>query len=147
MKSLSNFLRLSSMERGFFALALTSMAGIRIALVFWPFQKVVRATDTINLRWPRRGQTAPALPRAAKRIAQAARLCGNSSTCLSEAIAGRFLMARVGYPAELRIGVRKTEGKFEAHAWLECPGNITIGNTSPEGKQYSRMPSLGRFFA
>jgi hypothetical protein len=147
MKTILNFLRLDGTERRFFATALVSMAAIRLALNLWSFQRVIGATDAINLRWPRRRSAAPSLPRAAKRIAQAARLCGGASTCLSEAIAGRFLMARIGYPAELRIGVRKAEGKFEAHAWLECAGDLVIGNPSPAGKQYSRMPSLGRFFA
>lgn len=147
MKRVVNFCRLHPAERRFFAAALLSMASIRLALLFWPLQRVIRATDSINVRWPRRNTTPVGLHRAAKRISQAARLCSGPSTCLSQAIAARFLLGRIGLPSELRIGVRKAEGKFEAHAWLECPEGIIIGNPSPEGKQYSRMPALGRFFA
>ena len=62
-------------------------------------------------------------------------------------IPAAFLLARAGFTSELRIGVKKTDGRFEAHAWLECPDNIIIGNPSPEGKQYSRLPALGKFCA
>jgi hypothetical protein len=141
------FLRLPAAERGFFVSALASLVGVRIALLFWPVQRVIRATDTMKCGWLDGYASQTGLQNAAKRIAQAGRLCGGGSTCLSEAIAARFLLARAGFPSELRIGVRKTGGKFEAHAWLECPDNIVIGNPSPEGKQYSRMPALGRFYA
>jgi hypothetical protein len=141
------FLRLDATEQGFFAAALLTMLAVRMALLFWPVQRVIRATDSVRLRWLDRSAGRIDLLRAAKRIRQAAVLCSGSSTCLSEAIAARFLLARAGFPSELRIGVKKTGGRFEAHAWLECPDNIVIGNPSPEGKQYSRLPNLGRFCA
>jgi hypothetical protein len=141
------FFRLDATERRFFAAAFMSMLAVRAALLFWPVQRVIRATDSVRFRWLERNARNIGLHRAAKRIRQAAVLCSGSSTCLSEAIAARFLLARAGFQSELRIGVKKTEGRFEAHAWLECPDNIVIGNPSPEGKQFSRLPALGRFCA
>jgi hypothetical protein len=33
-----------------------------------------------------------------------------------------WLLVRQGIPSHLRIGIRKEEEKFEAHAWVECDG-------------------------
>lgn len=43
-------------------------------------------------------------------------------TCLQRSLALWYLLGRVGVRSELRIGVRKTGEKFEAHAWVECDG-------------------------
>jgi len=39
--------------------------------------------------------------------------------CLTRAVAAQLLLARAGYLAEIRIGVRKRGDKLDAHAWLE----------------------------
>lgn len=43
-------------------------------------------------------------------------------TCLQESLVLWYLLARQGIDSELRIGIRKHAGKFEAHAWVECQG-------------------------
>ena len=43
-------------------------------------------------------------------------------SCLEQSLVLWFLMAREGVPARLRIGVKKSAGKFEAHAWVEYDG-------------------------
>jgi len=40
-------------------------------------------------------------------------------TCLEESLALWWLLGRQGIASELRIGVRKQNQKFEAHAWVE----------------------------
>jgi Transglutaminase-like superfamily len=44
------------------------------------------------------------------------------STCLEESLALWWLLGREGIASELRIGVRKHDEKFEAHAWVEREG-------------------------
>ena len=44
------------------------------------------------------------------------------SSCLEESLTLWHLLRMQGYEAKLRIGVRKTGGKFEAHAWVEYEG-------------------------
>jgi hypothetical protein len=44
-------------------------------------------------------------------------------TCLEESLALWWLLGRQGIASELRIGVRKQDEKFEAHAWVEREGN------------------------
>ena len=43
-------------------------------------------------------------------------------TCLEESLTLWYLLRKQGIPACLRIGVRKENEKFEAHAWVEHGG-------------------------
>ena len=44
------------------------------------------------------------------------------STCLTRSLLLAWLLRRRGVGGELRIGVRKLQGKLEAHAWIEFQG-------------------------
>ena len=43
-------------------------------------------------------------------------------TCLEQSLVLWYLLESQGIPARFRIGVRKVDGKFEAHAWVEHEG-------------------------
>jgi hypothetical protein len=43
-------------------------------------------------------------------------------TCLEESLGLWYLLRKQGIAPQLRIGVRKENGKFEAHAWVEHGG-------------------------
>ena len=43
-------------------------------------------------------------------------------TCLSRSLLLGWLLHRRGVASGLRIGVRLTQGKLDAHAWVECNG-------------------------
>jgi len=116
------------------------MAAVRIGLFVFSVQRVTRLVEGVNKTFPR-PLDAPPIPlrRAARRLGQAARYCPLPLTCLAEALASKALIARYGHAGEVCIGVLKTEGKFEAHAWLECEGQVLIGSPMPDGKQYVRL--------
>ena len=42
--------------------------------------------------------------------------------CLEESLVMWYFLQRESLPAALRIGVRKSQGAFEAHAWVEYQG-------------------------
>ena len=68
----------------------------------------------------------------AEPIARMVSLVGRRSlwrtTCLRQALALWFFLARRGVETELRIGVEKSEkGDFAAHAWVERHGHVLIG--------------------
>jgi len=44
------------------------------------------------------------------------------ASCLEESLTLWHVLRKRGYAAKLRIGVRKTAEKFEAHAWVEHEG-------------------------
>jgi hypothetical protein len=43
-------------------------------------------------------------------------------SCLAKSLALWWLLGREGISSELRIGIRKENEKFEAHAWVERDG-------------------------
>lgn len=61
------------------------------------------------------------------------------ASCLTQALAARTLLQRYGQAADLKIGVARENGKFEAHAWLEIDGQIVLGKQ----RGHSRYSVLG----
>jgi Transglutaminase-like superfamily len=59
---------------------------------------------------------------AARMVRAAGRVGVSRATCLEESLALWWLLGKKGIAADLRIGVRKTQEKFEAHAWVEYEG-------------------------
>jgi Transglutaminase-like superfamily len=55
-------------------------------------------------------------------VLAAARHSFFAATCLERSLVLWWLLARRGIASQLRIGVRKTGDKFEAHAWVEYDG-------------------------
>jgi|CXWL01.1.fsa_nt_gi hypothetical protein len=51
--------------------------------------------------------------------------------CLPVALATQILLARQGFQAVLRIGVQRSEGAIEGHAWVECAGRCIVGKPAP----------------
>ncbi len=54
------------------------------------------------------------------------------ATCLTRALAAQILLARYHYSSNIKIGVSKNEGEFEAHAWLEANDRIILGESETE---------------
>jgi hypothetical protein len=78
----------------------------------------------------------------AERIAGAVRSAERNGlgtpNCLERSLTLWWLLQRVGIEAELHIGARKNEARFEAHAWVEVRGEVL--NESPEvHKHYARF--------
>jgi hypothetical protein len=53
----------------------------------------------------------------------AANRCLCQSTCLQQSVLLQRLLAQRGIDTDLRIGVSKRDGIFEAHAWVEFRGH------------------------
>ncbi|MBC7236965.1 MAG: lasso peptide biosynthesis B2 protein [Chloroflexi bacterium] len=65
------------------------------------------------------------------------------ATCLTQALAVEALLCRRGYIPSVRFGVRKKEGALiEAHAWVECAGQVVVGG--PESLLLSYTPLTER---
>jgi len=66
---------------------------------------------------------------AAERLALTAHLVNSAdryglihASCLAKSLTLWWLLERQGIASDLRIGIRKENGKFEAHAWVERAG-------------------------
>ena len=61
---------------------------------------------------------------AARAVERASRLGFSAGNCLSQSIALSWLLRRHGVDAQLRLGTRTREGRFEAHAWVTHAGRV-----------------------
>lgn len=51
--------------------------------------------------------------------------------CLVKAMAGYLVLRLSGRRPRVLIGVRRDEGRFQAHAWLEVNEHVVIGGSGP----------------
>src|SRR5262249_47280154 len=60
----------------------------------------------------------------AQSVSRAARFSPYTASCLQRSLVLCWLLRRQGVLSDLRIGVRRSEGRFEAHAWVEYRGTV-----------------------
>jgi hypothetical protein len=61
-----------------------------------------------------------------------------SPTCLERSMTLWWMLRRAGVDGELHIGGRKTQGRFEAHAWVEWDGQV-LNDSTDIHKHYARF--------
>lgn len=71
------------------------------------------------------------------RIAKNRSLC--RATCLQQSIFLHWLLSQRGVVSDLRIGVSKRGGIFEAHAWVECLG-IAVNESADVKIRFAPFP-------
>lgn len=80
----------------------------------------MRRTRAILTRWIPSGSPTPLDAASLARLVKAAARHGPvRAKCLSAAVTLESLLRRHGMEGELRLGVRKHQGRLEAHAWVE----------------------------
>jgi hypothetical protein len=125
LRLLREYWRLSAVERALVRRAAVSIASYRVALSVLPFRRVVARTPEPV---PRATTSAHLRP---DRIAWAVRACARrvpGASCLTRALATRWLLAREGVYSTLHYGWRKDErNRLQAHAWIDCEGEVLMG--------------------
>lgn len=117
---------LSPHERRCLLRAAIVVPTVRLALLVLPFRWVRERVDVQELG-PQPPRRIPARHWAWAVRVVALRIPGAS--CLTQALALHWLLARAGQSARIHLGVAKhVGGGFEAHAWLESGGEILIGD-------------------
>jgi hypothetical protein len=123
------FWHLEWKERFLLIEALAAVVAVRLGLSLLPFQKL-RAMVRWAGRCPVGAHKADALP--VERVAWAVRAVSEfvpGASCLTQALSGQALLLRRRRPTRLHIGVAKgSQEKLSAHAWLECDGQIVLGD-------------------
>src|SRR2546422_7618416 len=64
----------------------------------------------------------------AARLVDAVAACSPPATCLKKSLILFRILRRRGRSAELRLGVRKLQDDFSAHAWVACEGRTLLDN-------------------
>jgi hypothetical protein len=60
------------------------------------------------------------------------------TTCLTQALTLHRLLSRYGYRSNVQFGIRRGDGSFAAHAWVEHEAGWLL-TTPPEIAQYVRL--------
>jgi hypothetical protein len=112
---------------------------VRIALSTWPLGRVTRGLRRVALWLPHWSESTPAYRRRAAWAAQAVgRRLLPERPCLTQALVLQYLLLRRGdESARLHIGVAKTDGEFQAHAWVRRNGKVLIGGAASPHKYES----------
>lgn len=140
---LRRFRALARPAKALFLRAVFLLPILTISLRLSGFQKtkrrlqVARAGQSLNADAE---DTATRISLTTRMVLAAARHSPFPSTCLERSLALWWLLARQGIAARLRIGVRigvrATEQKFSAHAWVECDG-IALGEPEAPHVHYA----------
>lgn len=125
---LRRFKALEPRARGLFLRAAVLLPFISLSLRLRGF----RATQSsLQKRLPRAltassdqssGAQAESAALTARMVRSAAHRTWGNPACLEQSLALWWLLGRQGIASSVRIGTRKSEEKFEAHAWVECDG-------------------------
>lgn len=142
MRRLLKFLHLSRKDRRLFIRTLFLLGTVRLALWLLPFRTIQNLTERITrIYFKQQDKDQNDIDRVVWAVKTASRYIPKA-TCLTQALTARYLLARYGQQASLRIGVSKDkEGDFEAHAWVESSGRILIGDLADHQK-YTPFPPL-----
>ncbi len=125
-RNMQRFLALDPEERRLFLKAWVLLAVVSLGLHVVGFQRCQRWLSCLT-EDPTDGRCS-SVPRFTQRVVRMVRLAASHSighpTCLPQSLVCWWLFRRHGIESELRIGTRRYEGKFEAHAWVERQGEV-----------------------
>ena len=125
-EQLRRYRALDSSARKVFHRAVVLLPLISASLRFAGFKKTQASLQRRLAGWaPAPARPAEVTERVTKtcRMVRAAAHYGMAgATCLEQSPALWYLLGRQGISSKLRIGVRKNEQQFEAHAWVEYAG-------------------------
>jgi len=136
--------RLTAADRSLLFQTVVLLGATRLGLWVLPL-RVVRRLLARAARPPRGSQTVPSSRERIPWAVSVAQRIVPRATCLVQALAAEALFARYGHPADLRIGVLKTDsGALVAHAWVESAGRVVVGELlgSPPQPPYTPLPPL-----
>ena len=142
MRRILKFVRLPSTEQRVLVKSAFLLVAVRLGLLIFPFRALLNLLERAKSESREESNVSGM---TSDRIAWAVVVTSRYipfTKCLTQALVAQILFAQYGYAAHLRIGVSKNENEqLEAHAWVECKGQVVIGNC-PDFTRYKVMPSL-----
>ena len=124
MRILRKFAGYSALERRLVVKAWFTLVAVRILLWVAPYRWI-----EARLMKPPAARPADVPPADLARAVTRASKLVPFATCLTQALAGGFLIRRAGRNAVIHFGVARGDAGFKAHAWLESDGGILIGGS------------------
>ncbi len=137
MRRLPRPLRSQLDERLFLLKCLVLVAVVRLGLTFFGYQRIRHWLPQTPERILPEGR----VRRAAWGVSTAAKWVPRAS-CLTQAFAAQYLLARSGHRSQIRIGVAKEDGALKAHAWLLSGDAIVLGGGEGDLERYTPLTDL-----
>lgn len=137
------FRKLPPLERELVFRALRFLPLTEAGLRVMGFRRWKRLIEHLSLPVPRRRILEPAdQHEMGERISRAMRSAERhglgTPNCLERSLTLWWLLRREGVEGELYIGARKSESRFEAHAWVELRG-VVLNDSTDVCKHYARF--------
>lgn len=119
-------LSLSGPEMLFLCHCLLVVAAVRLGLTLFSYNRLRGIVTRLEAR---ECASTGELRRVAWGVAAAARLVPRAS-CLTQALAGQYILARQGNASKIRIGIERDTGQqLKAHAWLISGNHVILGGS------------------
>ena len=118
------------------------LPAISLSLKVRGFQATQRALQNFSIPSKKEkgsGQRVPDCERvnlATRMVNAAARHGLGRSSCLERSLGLWWLLRQEAIASSVRIGARKSDGKFEAHAWVECEG-VALNEPQQQHRHYA----------
>ncbi len=127
-------------DLGTFLTAWWMMLFIDVSLRLFPYHRVSQWTRAVSIQRQKKHSlgTQEVISRICWVASAARRRHALRITCLRYTLTLQWLLARAGIPAQVKFGVRKSDGQFQAHAWLEYQG-APIGISEKLEKEYTQL--------
>lgn len=143
MQTWRRFWRMSSYARGMVLESACGLVATRASLRVAGFRRWKAAIEWLTPGIPNGsapvGQPEIEFARAfARWQAAAARHLPIATNCLDRSLTLWWLLRRRGIAADLRIGGRKENGLFEAHAWIEL-GEVVLDDPASDRRDFARF--------
>lgn len=139
MTNLIRFSNLKFSEKVFLAHCIIVLFFIRIALSLKCASFIMRTISAIQV-------TEEGDQKTARMIAWGVVACSRfvpGATCLIQALAGQYLMARHNCRSIVRIGIeRDNRENMKAHAWLLSGGFVVLGGQASDMPRYATMVDI-----
>jgi len=137
------FRRLPPLQRKLVFRAMAFLPLTEFGLRVMGFRRWKRLVEHFSPPVPRRQIPEPATQlEMAERITRAARSAERhgpgTPNCLERSLTLWWLLRREAIEGELHIGARKSESRFEAHAWVELDG-VVLNDSPNVHKHYERF--------
>jgi hypothetical protein len=142
-KAFQRYRKLDPETRKLFWQAVTLLPVISVSLRLRGFQSTKESLQR-RLRMKSGAATgagsAEDLRKTCRMVATATHYGFGHPTCLAQSLALWHLLREQKIEAQLRIGVNKAAGKFEAHAWLEHEG-VALNQFEEQHQHYAAFES------
>jgi hypothetical protein len=141
--STRNFARRPFRDKLHLLKALPFVIASRVGLTVLGYRRLLTLIDRPH-DWPAApSQDALAAVRLTSWAVQTAARFVPAATCLTQAVAASWMLARAGERSTLHIGVRSDPGKtLEAHAWLISQNVLITGGPPAKVAQYTPLTTI-----